>query len=158
MLAISFPEPAWQLRAGVRAAARGFWLSWRDPCHYQQCQQPNSGTHQRLPCRAARNCPGCYCRFCDGSGCGMWYRRVRQHRAIRIPSPPEYETAKVSIQEVTKSNDRMLSGLTILREGENFSPTVYLEPFTEQMAQGAPWKIPCERLQRPRPITKHMYR
>lgn len=30
----------------------------------------------------------------------------------------------------------MLSGLTILREGENFSPTVYLEPFTEQMAQG----------------------
>ena len=50
--------------------------------------------------------------------------------------PPEYETAKVSIQEVTKSNDRMLSGLTILREGENFSPTVYLEPFTEQVAQG----------------------
>lgn len=30
----------------------------------------------------------------------------------------------------------MLSGLTILREGENFSPTVYLEPFTEQVAQG----------------------
>lgn len=30
----------------------------------------------------------------------------------------------------------MLSGLTILREGENFSPTVYLEPFAEQVAQG----------------------
>lgn len=59
---------------------------------------------------------------------------VKDH--IKEYLPPEYETAKVSIQEVTKSNDRMLSGLTILREGENFSPTVYLEPFAEQVAQG----------------------
>ena len=57
---------------------------------------------------------------------------VKDH--IKEYLPPEYETAKVSIQEVTKSNDRMLSGLTILREGENFSPTVYLEPFAEQVA------------------------
>lgn len=59
---------------------------------------------------------------------------VKDH--IKEYLPPEYETAKVSIQEVTKSNDRMLSGLTILREGENYSPTVYLEPFAEQVAQG----------------------
>ena len=59
---------------------------------------------------------------------------VKDH--IKEYLPPEYETAKVSIQEVTKSNDRMLSGLTILREGENFSPTVYLEPFAEQVAPG----------------------
>lgn len=59
---------------------------------------------------------------------------VKDH--IKEYLPPEYETAKVSIQEVTKSNDRMLNGLTILREGENFSPTVYLEPFAEQVAQG----------------------
>ncbi len=81
---------------------------------------------------------------------------VKDH--IKEYLPPEYETAKVSIQEVTKSNDRMLSGLTILREGENFLPTVYLEPFAEQVAQGAPWKIPCARLQRSRPFTMHMYR
>jgi len=71
---------------------------------------------------------------------------VKDH--IKEYLPPEYETAKVSIQEVTKSNDRMLSGLTILREGENFSPT----------HRGAPWKIPCARLQRSRPFTMHMYR
>lgn len=71
---------------------------------------------------------------------------------------PEYETAKVFIQEVTKSNDRMLSGLTILREGENFSPTVYLEPLRSRWHRGAPWKIPCARLQRSRPFTMHMYR
>lgn len=59
---------------------------------------------------------------------------VKDH--IKEYLPLEYETEKVSIQEVTKSNDRMLSGLTILREGENFSPTVYLEPFAEQVAQG----------------------
>lgn len=59
---------------------------------------------------------------------------VKDH--IKEYLPPEYETAKVSAVEVTKSNDRMLSGLTILREGENFSPTVYLEPFAEQVAQG----------------------
>lgn len=61
-------------------------------------------------------------------------RYVKDH--IKEYLPPEYETAKVSVVEVTKSNDRMLSGLTILREGENFSPTVYLEPFAEQVAQG----------------------
>ena len=59
---------------------------------------------------------------------------VKDH--IREYLPPEYETARVSIHEVIKSNDRMLSGLTILRDGENFSPTVYLEPFAEQVAQG----------------------
>ena len=61
---------------------------------------------------------------------------VKDH--IKEYLPPEYETAKVSVEAVTKSNDRMLSGLTVLREGENFSPTVYLEPYAEQVAQGRP--------------------
>lgn len=59
---------------------------------------------------------------------------VKDHIKEYLPS--EYETAKVSIQEVTKNNDRTLSGLTVLREGENFSPTVYLEPFADQVAHG----------------------
>lgn len=59
---------------------------------------------------------------------------VKEHIKEYLPS--EYETAKVSIQEVIKSNDRMLSGLTVLREGENFSPSVYLEPFADQVAHG----------------------
>ena len=37
---------------------------------------------------------------------------VKDH--IKEYLPPEYETAKVSIQEVTKRNDRMLSGLMVL--------------------------------------------
>ena len=59
---------------------------------------------------------------------------VKDH--IKEYLPPEYETARISVEEVTKSNDRKLSGLTVLREGENFSPTVYLEPFAEQVTQG----------------------
>ena len=73
---------------------------------------------------------------------------VKDH--IKEYLPPEYETAKVSIQEVTKSNDRMLNGLTILREGENL--------LRSRWHRGAPWKIPCARLQRSRPFTMHMYR
>ena len=81
---------------------------------------------------------------------------VKDH--IKEYLPPEYETAKVSIQEVTKSNDRMLSGLTILREGENFSPTSIWNLLRSRWHRGAPWKIPCARLQRSRPFTMHMYR
>lgn len=59
---------------------------------------------------------------------------VKEHIKDYLPS--DYETAKVSVHEVTKSNDRTLTGLTVLREDENISPTVYLEPFAEQVAQG----------------------
>lgn len=59
---------------------------------------------------------------------------VKAH--IKEYLPPEYETAEIAVHEVVKSNDRTLMGLTVLRNGENISPTVYLEPFAEQVAQG----------------------
>lgn len=61
---------------------------------------------------------------------------VKAH--IKEYLPPEYETAEISVHEVVKSNDRTLTGLTVLRSGENISPAVYLEPFAEQVAQGRP--------------------
>ncbi|MFQ6827304.1 MAG: hypothetical protein ACLRUZ_10610 [Faecalimonas sp.] len=52
----------------------------------------------------------------------------------------------------------MLNGLTILREGENFSPTVYLEPFAEQVAQGRSLEDTLREITRSAPFTMHMYR
>ena len=48
----------------------------------------------------------------------------------------EYQNAVVSINEVTKSNDRLLTGLTILSPGERSAPTIYLEALAEQVEQG----------------------
>ena len=50
----------------------------------------------------------------------------------------EYQNAVVSINEVTKSNDRLLTGLTILSPGERSAPTIYLEALAEQVEQGLP--------------------
>lgn len=61
---------------------------------------------------------------------------VKDH--IRKYLPPEYQEAAISIHEVTKSNYRMLTGLTILQAGERTAPTIYLEPFAEQAEEGRP--------------------
>lgn len=42
----------------------------------------------------------------------------------------------ISIQKVLKTNVK-LDGLTILRDGENISPTIYLEPFYKELENGA---------------------
>ncbi|MFQ7418393.1 MAG: hypothetical protein ACLRNZ_00090 [Blautia massiliensis (ex Durand et al. 2017)] len=52
--------------------------------------------------------------------------------------PTEYQNAVISINEVTKSNDRMLTGLTILLPGEQAAPTIYLEALAEQVERGMP--------------------
>lgn len=50
--------------------------------------------------------------------------------------PPEYQDAVISADTVIKSNDRALTGLTILKNGEQAAPTIYLEPFAEQVEAG----------------------
>ena len=56
---------------------------------------------------------------------------VKSH--IKEYLPMEYQNAVVSINEVTKSNDRLLTGLTILSPGERSAPTIYLEALAEQI-------------------------
>lgn len=59
---------------------------------------------------------------------------VKDH--IREYLPPEYQDADISIKKVTKSNDWMLTGLTIFQPGEQVAMTIYLEPFAEQTEKG----------------------
>ncbi|XBX09338.1 DUF5688 family protein [Enterocloster clostridioformis] len=59
---------------------------------------------------------------------------VKDH--IKEYLPPEYQDAVISIQKVTKNNDRTLTGFTIFQSGERAAPTVYLEPFAEQLKAG----------------------
>ncbi len=46
------------------------------------------------------------------------------------------EGVKVQVREVTKNNGIMLHGMVILRDGENVSPTIYLQPFFEEYENG----------------------
>lgn len=50
--------------------------------------------------------------------------------------PEEYQDADVQIQEITKSNDRQLTGLVIKNEGNNIAPNIYLEGFFEKYEDG----------------------
>ena len=45
--------------------------------------------------------------------------------------------ACVRVHRVRKNNGVMLDGLTIMREEENVSPTIYLEPFYDRYRSGA---------------------
>jgi len=44
--------------------------------------------------------------------------------------------ACVQVQEVRKNNNVVLHGLSILRKGQNVSPTIYLDSFYEMMEEG----------------------
>lgn len=44
--------------------------------------------------------------------------------------------ANVQVQEVRKNNNVMLHGMTILRKGQNVSPTIYLDSFYELLEEG----------------------
>ena len=50
--------------------------------------------------------------------------------------PVEYQNAEVSIQEVIKNNDTHLSGLTIRKEDQNISPTLYLDDYYQMLESG----------------------
>ena len=59
---------------------------------------------------------------------------IKDH--IREYLPPEYQDAVISTNKVTKNNDRALTGFTILQQGEQTAPTIYLEKFAEQLEKG----------------------
>ena len=46
------------------------------------------------------------------------------------------EDIKVSLQDVTKNNGVVLTGLTFTQKNVNISPTVYLEDFFEKYREG----------------------
>ena len=61
---------------------------------------------------------------------------IKNH--IKEYLPLEYQDASVALEEVTKNNDRVLTGLIVRRDGETTAPTVYLEPYAEQIDNGRP--------------------
>ena len=51
--------------------------------------------------------------------------------------PEKFADATISVHQVVKNNDCVLDGLTIRTEESNISPTVYLNPYFEQIQDGA---------------------
>ncbi len=51
--------------------------------------------------------------------------------------PERFENADVTLQDVTKNNDRQLTGLIVRTEDSNITPTIYLEDFFRQYEEGA---------------------
>ncbi len=50
--------------------------------------------------------------------------------------PPEYQEANITLEDITKGNDRILTGLMIRNDDETVVPTIYLEPYAAQLVQG----------------------
>ena len=50
--------------------------------------------------------------------------------------PEKYAGAEVNLQEVTKNNDTVLTGIMIRTEDSNISPNIYLEGYFEQYQDG----------------------
>ena len=65
------------------------------------------------------------------------YEQFRNDLADSIRSIPG-EMRNVSVQRVPKLNGVSYYGLTILGEGENISPAIYLEPYYEMYRAGMP--------------------
>lgn len=59
---------------------------------------------------------------------------VQEH--IKEFLPEKYADASVTIQNVTKNNDTVLSGLLIRNEDNNITPNIYLENFFNQLQNG----------------------
>ncbi len=53
---------------------------------------------------------------------------------------------KVYIRRVTKNNRRMMDGMTILREGDNVSPSICLNSFYEKYENGVPLELIAEQI------------
>lgn len=52
--------------------------------------------------------------------------------------PPEYRDAYIDVREVLKNNDQVMTGMTILKDGDNITPMIYLDPYGEDIAAGRP--------------------
>lgn len=61
---------------------------------------------------------------------------VKNH--IKDYLPEDYHDAKIILEKVTKGNDRILTGLTICKAGEQVTQTFYLEPYDFQHKNGRP--------------------
>lgn len=59
---------------------------------------------------------------------------VQEH--IKEFLPEQYENASVTINEVVKNNDSVLTGITIRNEDSNIAPNIYLENFFNQLQDG----------------------
>lgn len=68
----------------------------------------------------------------------MTFEEFKQEVVDKIKDflPVEYQDATVSIQDVIKNNDTHLSGLTIRKEDNGISPTLYLEDYYQQVENG----------------------
>jgi len=51
--------------------------------------------------------------------------------------PDEFENAKVSVNEVIKNNGRVLTALTVLPDGGNVAPNIYLDGFYMEYQHGS---------------------
>ena len=69
---------------------------------------------------------------------------IRNH--IKEFLPPEYQDADVIVEPVLKNNDRVLTRLTIFKEGSNMAPTVYKEPYWEEIKRGRPLSSVLEEI------------
>ena len=60
--------------------------------------------------------------------------------------PERFENAEVTLQDVTKNNDRQLTGLLVRTEDSNITPTIYLEDFFRQYEEGADMDVLLQKI------------
>lgn len=60
--------------------------------------------------------------------------------------PESYQDAQISIGTINKNNGKKLDGLTIIRPGENISPTIYLNDFYNELMNGGSSKDIMEKI------------
>lgn len=60
--------------------------------------------------------------------------------------PEKFTDARVEITEVVKNNDRILDGLVIKTEESNIAPTLYLNPYYDQIEEGSSLEDILERI------------
>lgn len=61
---------------------------------------------------------------------------IKNH--IREYLPVDYQDAKITLEKITKGNDRTLTGLIIRKDDEKVAPSIYLEHYEEQFDKGRP--------------------
>ena len=62
---------------------------------------------------------------------------IKNH--IREYLPVDYQDAKITLEKVTKGNDRILTGLIIRKDDETAVPSIYLNTMRNSLAKAARW-------------------
>lgn len=60
---------------------------------------------------------------------------IKDH--IKEYLPPSYADAEIEVREVTKMNDEVRTGISLMRDGESISPNIYLDQMYEDYRKGA---------------------